>query len=99
MPGDRSKQLKKLRLAVGVGLLILSVVPWIIAAIVPFLGSSAGSMAASIGGLLVTAEVIGAIAVVVLGREAYATLRARFRREKRLASDDPTAPARVDPEA
>ncbi len=96
MPVDRSKQLKKLRLVVGVGLLILSVVPWIIAAIVPFLGSSAGSMAASIGGLLVTAEVIGAIAVVVLGREAYGAIRAKLRRRSLRRSDESHLPARFD---
>ena len=80
MPRDRSEKWKKLRLAVGVGLLVLSLVPWIIAAIMPFVGSSPGTVAASIGGLIVIGEIIGAVAVVVLGREAYGTIRARLRR-------------------
>ena len=79
MPRDGPKKLKRLRLTVGVSLLVLSLVPWMVAAIVPFVGSSPGTVAASIGGLIVIAEVIGAVAVIVLGQEAYGTIRAKLR--------------------
>ena len=84
----KAKELKRLRLAVGVGLLVLSFVPWIAAAIMPFVGWSAGTVAASIGGLIVVAEVVGAVAVVVLGHEAYGTIRARLRRRSLSGSDE-----------
>ncbi len=83
---------KRVRLAIGVGLLILSLVPWIVAAIMPFIGSSPGTVAASIGGLIVTAEVIGAVAVVVLGQEAYGIIRGKFRRGARQRSDESQGP-------
>ena len=80
---------KRVRFAIGVGLLILSPVPWIVAAIMPFIGSSPGTVAASIGGLIVTAEVIGA---VVLGQEAYGIIRGKFRRRARQRSDESQGP-------
>ncbi len=96
MPRHRPKKLQRLRLAVGVGLLVLSFVPWIIAAIMPFVGSSPGTVAASIGGLIVIAEVIGAVAVVVLGHEAYGAIRAKLRRRSLRRSDESHPPARFD---
>ena len=93
MPRHRPKEPQKLRLAVGVGLLVLSLVPWIIAMIMPFLGSSPATVAASIGGLILTAEVIGAVAVVVLGHEAYGAIRGKLRRRSLGRSDGSHVPA------
>ena len=96
MPFPRPNELHKLRLAVGVGLLVLSFVPWIIAAIMPFVGLSPGTVAASIGGLIVIAEVIGAVAVVVLGHEAYGAIRAKLRGRSLGRSDEPPRPLNTD---
>jgi len=76
---SRSGGQSRTRWRIGVALLVLSFVPWAIAAIVPFFGLSAERVVASVGGLIVGAEIIGALAVVVLGREAYQSIRARLR--------------------
>ena len=67
------------RVALGVVLLVLSVLPWIAAPFVPLLGLPAGELAAVVGTLLLGAEVIGALAVLVLGREAYERIKSRFK--------------------
>ena len=61
-------------------LLGLSLVPWIVAAVVAFLGLPAAQTAGAIAILLVGGEILGALAVLVLGREAVATLRRRWLR-------------------
>lgn len=91
MPRDEPEKLNRLRLVVGLALLVFSLIPWFVAAIMPFVGFSAGTAAASIGGLIVAAEVIGAVAVVVLGREALGAIRARFRPRSRERSDESQA--------
>jgi hypothetical protein len=60
----------------------LSLVPWLAAPVVPFLGFEPARAAVWIGGLLGGAELIGALAVAVLGREACTALRARWRRAR-----------------
>lgn len=66
----------------GGALFGLSLVPWGVAPVVPFLGFEPARAAALVGGLLVGAEVIGALAVAVLGRKAYQELRGRWRRRR-----------------
>ena len=66
----------------GSALFGLSLVPWAVAPIVPFLGFEPTHAAALVGGLVVGAEAIGVLAVAVLGREAYGALRARLRRRR-----------------
>jgi len=73
--GSRSR----IRWTVGFALLVLSFVPWLIVVIVPFLGLSAERVVAAMGRLIVGAEIIGALAVLVLGREAYQSIRAKMR--------------------
>jgi hypothetical protein len=70
------------RLVLGSALLGLSLVPWVVAPVVPFLGFEPARAAVLIGGLVGSAELIGALAVAVLGREACTALRARWRRRK-----------------
>jgi hypothetical protein len=77
-----------MRWSIGAALLVLSFVPWAIAAIVPFFGLSAERVVATMGGLIVGAEIIGALAVAVLGREAYQSIRARLRL-RRIPNPDP----------
>ena len=67
------------RIALGVVLLVLSVLPWIAAPFVPLLGLPAGQLAGVVGMLLLGAEVIGALAVLVLGREAYEHIKSRLK--------------------
>jgi hypothetical protein len=67
------------RIALGVVLLVLSVLPWIAAPFVPLLGLPAGRLAGVVGMLLLSAEVIGALAVLVLGREAYEQIKSRLK--------------------
>lgn len=74
--------MRRSRLALGSALFGLSLVPWAVAPVVPFLGFEPAQAAALVGGLVVGAEAIGLLAVVVLGREAYDALRARWRRRR-----------------
>lgn len=78
------------RVALGVVLLVLSVLPWIAAPFVPLLGLPAAELAGVVGALLLCAEVIGALAVLVLGREAYEHIKSRFTSRPR----DPVSEAR-----
>ena len=83
----RSRPSSRMRWGIGFALLVLSFVPWLIAVVVPFLGWSAQRVVAAMGGLIVGAEIIGALAVVVLGREAYQSIRARLRLRRSLDLD------------
>ena len=67
------------RLKVGWTLMVLSLVPWGIAAAIPFAGLSVGTAAAVVTGLLVLAEVIFAVAVLVLGRTVWQKFKGRFK--------------------
>ena len=71
--------MKRPRLIVGSALLGLSLVPWIVSPFVPFLGMRAELAGTVIGGLIISAELVGALAVWVLGREAYQAIRQRLR--------------------
>ena len=75
------------RFVLGCVLLVISFVPWAVAAFIPLLGLPAGQLASVIAALLIGAEVIGAIAVAVLGREAYARITRRLRRPKNTTRD------------
>ena len=79
MSPPRSLQPSRRRIALGVVLLVLSVLPWIAAPFVPLLGLPAVELAGVVGTLLIGAEVIGALAVLVLGREAYEHIKSRFK--------------------
>ena len=70
----------KNRLKVGWALMVLSIVPWGIAAAVPFVGLSAGTAAAVVAGLIILAEVVFAIAILILGRTAWQKFKDRFRK-------------------
>lgn len=74
--------MRRSRLVLGSALFGLSLVPWALAPVVPFLGFEPAHAAALVGGLIVGAEAIGVLAVVVLGREAYDALRSRWRRRR-----------------
>ena len=67
------------RLKVGWTLMVLSLVPWGIAAAIPFAGLSVGTAAAVVTGLIVLAEVIFAVAVLVLGRTVWQKFKERFK--------------------
>ena len=67
------------RLKVGWTLMGLSLVPWGIAAAIPFAGLSVATAAAVVTGLLVLAEVIFALAVLVLGRTVWRKFKDRFK--------------------
>jgi hypothetical protein len=73
------------RLVFGCVLLLLSVIPWAIVPFTPLLGLPNGQLASVVAALLIGAEIIGAVAIAVLGRESYLRITRRLR------------PARVDP--
>ena len=68
------------RLVLGCVLLVLSILPWAIAPFTALLGLSTGRLASVIAVLLIGAEIIGAAAIAVLGREAYVRITRRLRR-------------------
>ncbi len=70
------------RLVFGCALLVISIVPWVVAAFIPLLGWPTGQVASVIAALLIGAEIVGALAIAVLGREAYTRITRRFRRSK-----------------
>ncbi len=70
------------RLVLGCVLLGISVVPWAVAPFTPLLGLPGGQLASLIAGLLIGAEIVGAVAVAVLGREAYTRITRRLRRSR-----------------
>ena len=63
------------RILLGGGLLALSLVPWAIVPFVPLLASSTERLAVGIGGLVIVAEATGAVALLILGREAYEAIK------------------------
>ncbi len=77
------------RLVFGCVLLVISIVPWAVAPFTPLLGLPAGQLASAIAALLIGAEIIGAVAVAVLGREANARITRRLRQSKRKTNDAP----------
>ena len=77
------------RLVLGCILLVLSIVPWAIAPFTALLGLPVGQLASVIAVLLIGAEIIGAAAIAVLGREAYVRIRRRLRRREKPPSDAP----------
>ena len=77
------------RLVLGGILLVLSIVPWAIAPFTALLGLPVGQLASVIAALLIGAEIIGAAAVAVLGREAYVRIRRRLRRRENPPRDAP----------
>lgn len=85
MSDVRATQPGRRRIAFGVVLLVLSLLPWIAAPFVPLLGLPAAELAGVVGALLVAAEVIGALAVLVLGREAYEHIKSRFKSKARIS--------------
>ena len=70
------------RLVFGCVLLVISIVPWAVAPFVPLLGLPTGQLASVVAALLIGAEIVGVIAVAVLGREAYANITRRLRRSR-----------------
>ncbi len=75
------------RLVFGCVLLVISIVGWAVAPFTPLLGLPARQLASVIAALLIGAEIIGAVAVFVLGREAYARITRRLRRSKNTTRD------------
>jgi hypothetical protein len=75
------------RLVLGCVLLVLSIVPWAIAPFTALLAWPGGRLAATPAALLILAEVIGAAALAVLGREAYARITRRLRRRRDTTRD------------
>lgn len=68
------------RIGLGCFLLGLSIVPWAVAPFTPLLGLPAAQLASVVAALLIGAEITGAVAIAVLGREAYARITRRLRR-------------------
>jgi len=59
--------------------LVLSLLPWLAVAAIPFLDVSAGLAAGIAGTLIVSAEVVFVLAIMVLGKDAYDRLRRKLR--------------------
>ena len=79
---SRESPLGRGRLVFGCVLMVLSVVPWVAAPFMPLLGLPAAELASVVAAMLIGAEIVGAIAIAVLGREAYARITRRLRRSK-----------------
>ena len=65
------------RLVLGSVLIVLSLLPYALVPIVPFVGLSAVRATASIGIIALVAESLGLLAVVVLGTEAARAMKDR----------------------
>ena len=73
------------RLALGYVLLVLSIVPWLVVPFTPLLGLPGSQLSGVIGVLVIGAEIAGAVAVAVLGREACVRCFRRFHCSKKTA--------------
>lgn len=82
MPEPETTGVRRSRARLGGALLGLSFVPWGLAALAPWLERSPGRLAAWIAGLLAAGEILGAAALLVLGKEAHARILGRFRRRR-----------------
>jgi hypothetical protein len=60
-------------------------IPWVAIPFTPLLGLPESQLGAVIAALVIGAEIIGAIAVAVLGKEAYDRIVIRFRHPKNKA--------------
>lgn len=69
--------------AIGYVLLVLSVVPWAVIALLPFLEISRGQIAAATTVLLVSGEVAFLAALTLLGKEAWQHIKAIFKQKKK----------------
>ncbi|MEH6628780.1 MAG: transporter suffix domain-containing protein [Motiliproteus sp.] len=67
---------------IGYVLLVLSFVPWGLIAVLPFLELSKTEIAGATTILIVTAEVTFVAAIALLGKEAWAHIKARFKAKK-----------------
>ena len=85
---------QKHRLKIGWTLMVLSIVPWGVAGVVPFTSLPLATGAAVVTGSLILAEVIFVVAVLVLGKPAWEKFKERFRTAPKegQASDQKTAP-------
>lgn len=75
------------RLVFGCVLLGISIIPWVVAPLTPLLGLPAAQFASVVAALLIGAEIIGAVAIVVLGKEAYTRIKRRLCRSNNRAPD------------
>jgi hypothetical protein len=85
------------RIVLGCALLVLSIVPWAIAPLTPLLGLPGGRLVGAIASLVVVGEILGALAIAVLGREAYDRITRRLRRRASPLPADDDAPERETP--
>lgn len=77
---------KKVRLWIGGSLAGAAIVAVLLAAVVPFMGLSGGKTAAVIAALVIAAEVLAAVALLVLGKEIYRHIQAKLRELKEKAA-------------
>ncbi len=87
MTESSSSPLARDRLILGCVLLGLSLVPWAVVPFTPLLGLPAGQLASVIAVLVIGAEIMGLIAIAVLGKEAYGHIIRRLRRSRTSARD------------
>ena len=73
------------RLILGYVLLVISMIPWVVVPFTPLLGLPRSQLSAVIAALVIGAEIVGAIAIAVLGKEAYDRIVSRFRHSKNTA--------------
>ena len=90
-----------MRFRTGLIAIVLSFGMWLVVAVAPLLGFSFGAVAGLIAGALVVAEVLFWAGLVLAGRDAWQTIKARgWRRAPRelgllLVHGRPEAPRRV----
>ena len=71
---ERRSTLHRIRRVAGVALIALCAVGWIGVVVLPFLGLSAGRLAAFIAALVIAAESAFALGIVLLGKEIWQKL-------------------------
>ena len=78
--GSGSHRKKPVRLKIGVVLLLIYVLMWVAAGIVPFLPLALATKGTIVAADLVAAEVVGLLGVVLVGKEAYQAAKTRLLR-------------------
>ena len=77
-PDSSRSEKRSIRFRIGVGLLVIYVLMWVAAAVVPFLPLTLTAKGTIISVGLVAAEVVGLLGLALVGKEAYQAMKDRL---------------------
>ncbi len=82
-PDSGRPQKRPVRFRIGVGLLVLYVLMWVAAGVIPFLPLTLATKSMIIAADLGAAEVVAVLGLVLVGKKAYQAMKDRLLRWRR----------------